>query len=67
MEKRKKKKKKSATIPAPKQLKIDEQIDYNSDWDENEDYEVAKVIDVRFHRDGSREFLIRWKGYTSNR
>lgn len=48
-------------------MKIDEQPDYDSeDNDENEDWEVEKIIDVRYHRDKSREFLIRWKNYSSN-
>lgn len=46
---------------------MDEQPNYDSeDNDENEDWEVAKIIDVRYHRDKSREFLIRWKNYSSN-
>lgn len=63
----KRKKKKKIVLPPPRQLKIDEQIDYNSDWDENEDYEVDRIIDVRYHRGNTRDFLIRWKGYSSNR
>lgn len=35
-----KKKKKKSFVPRPRQLKIDEKLDYDSDWDENEDYEV---------------------------
>lgn len=53
-------------VPKPRQLKIDEQLDYDSDWDENEDYEVDRILDVCIHRDNKREFLIRWKGYSSN-
>lgn len=53
-------------VPKPRHLKIDEQLDYNSDWDENEDYEVERIIDVYMHRNNKREFLIRWKGYSSN-
>lgn len=49
-------------------MKIDEQIDYDSADDDNEsqDWEVERVIDVRYRRDKSREFLIRWKNYSSN-
>ncbi|CAH1973682.1 unnamed protein product [Acanthoscelides obtectus] len=34
-----------------------------ADWDENEDFEVERILDVYFKRDGSREFLVSWKGY----
>lgn len=47
-------------------MKIDEELDYDSNWDENEDYEVEKILDVYIHRNNKREFLIRWKGYSSN-
>lgn len=53
-------------VPKPRQLKIDEQLDYDSDWDEDEDYEVDRILDVCIHRNNKREFLIRWKGYSSN-
>lgn len=59
-------KKKKKIEPKPRVMKIDEQPGYDSeDNDENADWEVEKIIDVRFHRDKSREFLIRWKGYSS--
>ncbi|RZC42410.1 Chromo domain containing protein, partial [Asbolus verrucosus] len=37
----------------------------NSDatWDENEDFEVERILDVYFKRNGQREFLVSWKGY----
>lgn len=61
------KRKKVVLLPI-RPLKIDEEADYDSDgWNKDEDYEVQKVMDVRFHRNGKREFLIRWKGYSSNR
>lgn len=59
------KRKKKNLTPHPRQLKIDEQLDYDSEWDENEDYEVEKVLDVHIQRNNKREFLIRWKGYSS--
>lgn len=46
-------------------MKIDQQLDYDSEWDENEDYEVERILDVYVHRDNKRDFLIRWKGYSS--
>lgn len=39
-----KKKKKKNFAPRPRQLKIDEQLDYDSEWDENEDYEVNSTL-----------------------
>lgn len=60
-----KKNKKTYVPKPPRQLKIDEQLDYDSEWDENEDYEVEKILDVCIHRDNKREFLVRWKGYSS--
>ncbi|XP_046396192.1 chromobox protein homolog 3 [Ischnura elegans] len=32
---------------------------------DSEEYEVEKVIEVRFKKSGAREFLIRWKGFSS--
>lgn len=52
-------------IPKPRPLKIDEQLDYDDEWDENEDYEVERILDVHIQRNNKREFLIRWKGYSS--
>lgn len=52
-------------VPKPRHLKIDEEVDYDSNWDENEDYEVERILDVYIHRNNKREFLIRWKGYSS--
>lgn len=63
----KNKRKKKIELPPVRQLKIDEQVDYDSEWDETEDFEVERIIDVRFCRDNTREFLIRWKGYSANR
>lgn len=33
--------------------------------DSDSEYEVKKILKVRIRRDNSKEFLIRWKGYTS--
>lgn len=59
------KRKKKNVVPKPRVLKIDEELDYDSEWDENEDYEVDRILDVYIHRNNKREFLIRWKGYSS--
>lgn len=64
--KKNKRKKKKLVIPHVRPLKIDEEPDYDSeDFDENADWEVEKIIDVQYHRDNTRDFLIRWKGYSS--
>ncbi|XP_044761418.1 probable chromo domain-containing protein LHP1 [Coccinella septempunctata] len=34
------------------------------EWDENEDFEVVRILDVHFKRDGKREFLVAWKGFS---
>lgn len=60
-----KNKKKKNVQPKLRSLKIDEKLDYDSNWDENEDYEVERIIDVQLHRNNKRDFLIRWKGYSS--
>ena len=33
------------------------------DWDENEEFEVDKILEVHFKKNGKREFLVSWKGY----
>lgn len=55
-------------IPPLRKLKIDQQLEYDDEeeWDEKESFDVEKILDVSFHRDKKREFLIRWKGYSSN-
>lgn len=67
---RKSKKKKKQTNPpnesAPKKIKIDQQSDYEEPpTDDETQWEVAKILDVYFRKDQSREFLIRWKDYSS--
>ncbi|XP_030765551.1 chromobox protein homolog 1-like [Sitophilus oryzae] len=37
--------------------------DSSATWDENEDFEVGRILDVYFHKDGKRDFLVSWKGY----
>lgn len=46
--------------------KIDEQDNYDSDDDNNQEWEVEKILDVLYRRDKKREFLIRWKDYSKN-
>ncbi|XP_060535025.1 heterochromatin protein 1-like [Cylas formicarius] len=35
-------------------------------WDENQDFEVDRILDVYFHKNGKREFLVSWKGYPTS-
>lgn len=58
----KKKKIKNRTL---RKLKIDEEPDYDDEWDDGKDFEVGRILDVVVHRNNKREFLIRWKGYSS--
>jgi len=53
------KKRGRTTTPAPaKKSKKDE-----SDEDPDKEYEVEKILEVRFRKGGKREFSIQWKGY----
>ncbi|XP_055541409.1 heterochromatin protein 1-like [Wyeomyia smithii] len=60
--------KKKGKKPAPKKAAKAAEADSDVDGDEEEDnteYEVEKIIDVHFKRDGKREYLVRWKGFSS--
>ncbi|XP_058451391.1 heterochromatin protein 1-like [Malaya genurostris] len=61
--------KKGAKKETPKKPAKAAKDDDNDQDDEEEDdgteYEVEKIIDVHFKRDGTREYLVRWKGFTS--
>lgn len=37
-----------------------------SSGDENEEYEVDKIVQMRFKKDGTREFLVHWKRWSSH-
>uniref|UniRef100_A0A0A9X9T1 Chromo domain-containing protein n=1 Tax=Lygus hesperus TaxID=30085 RepID=A0A0A9X9T1_LYGHE len=55
----KKKKKKAAKAPSEKK-----KTGYDRKGPvENGEWEVNKIIDMHINRNGSREFLVRWKGY----
>lgn len=36
------------------------------DWDENEEFEVDRILEVHFRKDGKKEFLVSWKGYSQS-
>ncbi|CAH1282005.1 unnamed protein product [Diabrotica balteata] len=35
----------------------------SEEWDENEDFEVNRILEVHHTRNGKREFLVSWKGF----
>ncbi|XP_066155260.1 chromobox protein homolog 1-like [Euwallacea fornicatus] len=35
-------------------------------WNENEDFEVDRILDVYFHKSGKKDFLVSWKGYPAS-
>ena len=51
--------------PESKRPRLINKYDENES-DENKDWEVERIVDVHFKRDGTRDFLVRWKGYSSN-
>ncbi|XP_053695319.1 cylicin-1 [Sabethes cyaneus] len=59
--------KKGVKKPTPKKpakvAKADD--DEDDEEDDGKEYEVEKIIDVHFKRDGKREYLVRWKGFSS--
>ncbi|XP_011636067.1 chromodomain-helicase-DNA-binding protein 2-like [Pogonomyrmex barbatus] len=54
------KSKKSRSSPK-KQTENDEE---NTDKDSSKEFEVEKIIEVHFKKNGTKEFLIRWKGFS---
>lgn len=62
----KRKKKKTVVLP-PRKIKIDQMPDYEEPTsDADVEWEVERILDVYFCKDNTREFLIRWKDYSSN-
>lgn len=55
---------KSPAKPAKKARQQSESED-EDDEDDDAEYEVARLIDVRFKKGGKREFLVHWKGWSS--
>lgn len=46
-------------------FKSSEEVDSKSEetGDEEQDWEVENIIDVCYNEDGTKSYLIRWKGY----
>ncbi|XP_050506570.1 chromobox protein homolog 1 [Diabrotica virgifera virgifera] len=38
--------------------------DAGEEWDENEDFEVSRILEVHHNKNGKREFLVSWKGFS---
>lgn len=36
------------------------------DWESDDEFEVDRILDVYFKKNGKREFLVSWKGYPSS-
>lgn len=47
-----------------RESKVNDKNEENDEEDENTIYEVDKIIEVHHKRNGRREFLVRWKGYS---
>lgn len=43
----------------------DEEVKYDDASEDGEEYEVDKIIQIRYKKDGSREFLVHWKRWSS--
>jgi len=48
-----------------RQTENDEQND-KDDKETSKEFEVEKIIEVRFKKNGTKEFLIRWKGFSTS-
>lgn len=63
----KKSKSPSKSAKASKASKSKKKIEEDEDNDaDDQDWEVEKIIDVRYNDDGTKEFQIRWKGCDSS-
>ncbi|XP_008558947.1 chromo domain-containing protein cec-1 isoform X1 [Microplitis demolitor] len=51
---------------AAKQQNDNEENNEDGDEDEEKEFEVEKILDVHFKKNKSREFLIRWKGFSAS-
>lgn len=52
--------------PAKKTKKArDESEEEDEEGDPDKEYEVQRIIDVRKKKNGTREFLVHWKGWSS--
>lgn len=44
----------------------EDEVGYADASDDQEEYEVDKIIQMRFKKDGSREFLVHWKRWSAH-
>ncbi|KAK4876829.1 hypothetical protein RN001_009335 [Aquatica leii] len=54
----KKEKKKDKKTPKKQKTKVD--------WESDDEFEVERILDVKVKKNGQREFLVSWKGYSSS-
>ncbi|XP_018325887.2 heterochromatin protein 1-like isoform X2 [Agrilus planipennis] len=52
--------------PLRKEIKTKRTKDSENNWDKNEQFEVERILEVHFKRNGDREFLVSWKGYPAS-
>uniref|UniRef100_A0A336LVR4 CSON002945 protein n=1 Tax=Culicoides sonorensis TaxID=179676 RepID=A0A336LVR4_CULSO len=57
-------KRKATTSPKKSAKKAKDELE-DSDEDDEKEYEVARILDVRVKKNGNREFLVHWKGWSS--
>jgi len=48
-----------------KKAKAEEEEDDDEDGDDEKEYEVQRILDVTVKKNGKREFLVHWKGWSS--
>ncbi|KAF2898870.1 hypothetical protein ILUMI_07298 [Ignelater luminosus] len=63
---KKRRKSDKKNIKKDKKVKRSSKNKEEADWDSNDEFEVERIIDVYFKRNGTREFLVSWKGYPSS-
>ncbi|XP_062546223.1 ABC transporter F family member 4-like [Armigeres subalbatus] len=58
-------KKDKPKAPPKKRATREESEDEEDEDEDDTEYEVEKIIEVHFKRNGQREYLVRWKGFSS--
>lgn len=58
--------KKGKSNKESKKKKRDKDLDDGDEASDHELYEVDKILDVYFKKNGKREFLVHWKGYSAS-
>ena len=58
------KKGKKSDQESPKTKKKSKEV--KVDWESDEEFDVERILDVYFKKNGKREFLVSWKGYPTS-